>query len=119
MSFRVYFVLVFFSPFSIAITSLGEERANINAFRTFFVRLFDFCLFGFVGFLFFWGLGRAAVCNCGTPGTFLLPFLVGCDSPLSQQQILGFSCPLHLFENTWHFPPYNIPNPPVQGHKLE
>ena len=30
-----HFVLVFFSPFSIAITSLGEERANIGAFRAF------------------------------------------------------------------------------------
>ena len=30
-----YFVLVFFSPFSIAITSLGVERANLSAFRTF------------------------------------------------------------------------------------
>ena len=52
-----------------------------------FVRLFDLCLFGFVGFLFllclfgFVGflflldLGRAAVCDCGTPWTFLLPFL--------------------------------------------
>ena len=30
-----YFVLVFFSPFSISITSLGEERASLNAFRTF------------------------------------------------------------------------------------
>ena len=30
-----YFVLVFFSPFSIAITSLGEERANISTFRKF------------------------------------------------------------------------------------
>ena len=29
------FVLVFFSPFSIAITSLGEERAKLSAFRTF------------------------------------------------------------------------------------
>ena len=29
-----YFVL-FFSPFNIAITSLWEERANLNAFRTF------------------------------------------------------------------------------------
>ena len=28
-------VLVFSSPFSIAITSLGEERANLSAFRTF------------------------------------------------------------------------------------
>ena len=41
-----YFVLVFFSPFSIAITSLGEERANLSAFHT-FVRfaLVWFCLF--------------------------------------------------------------------------
>ena len=29
--------LVFFSPFSIAITSLGEERANLSAFHTWFV----------------------------------------------------------------------------------
>ena len=26
---------MFFSPFSIAITSLGEERANLSAFHTF------------------------------------------------------------------------------------
>ena len=30
-----HFVLVFFSPFSIAITSFGEEKANFSAFRTF------------------------------------------------------------------------------------
>ena len=30
-----HFVLVFFSPFSIVITSLGEERSNLGAFRTF------------------------------------------------------------------------------------
>ena len=30
-----HFVLVFFSAFSIAITSLGEERANPSAFRAF------------------------------------------------------------------------------------
>ena len=51
-----YFVLVFFSPFSIAITSPGEERANLSAFRT-------------------WCLERAAVCDCGTPCTFLLSFV--------------------------------------------
>ena len=41
-----YFVLVFFSPFSIAITLLGEERANLSAFRL-FVRfeLVWFCRF--------------------------------------------------------------------------
>ena len=38
------------------------------------VRLFDLCLFGFVS-SFSWGLGRAAVCDCGTPWTFLLPFV--------------------------------------------
>ena len=64
-----YFVVVFFSPFSIAITSLGEERANLTAFRT------------FVRFVLVWMcrfplplLGRAAVCDCGTPWTFLFPF---------------------------------------------
>ena len=42
-----YFVLVVFSPFSIVITSLGEERANLGAFHTFVrLRLFGFvCLF--------------------------------------------------------------------------
>ena len=30
-----HFVLVLFSPFSIAITSLGEERNNLSAFRMF------------------------------------------------------------------------------------
>ena len=41
-----YFVLVFFSPFTIANTSLGEGRANLSAFRA-FVRfaLVWFCLF--------------------------------------------------------------------------
>ena len=43
---RRYFVLVFFSPLSIAITSLGGARANLSVFRT-FVRFAPiwFCLF--------------------------------------------------------------------------
>ena len=66
-------ISVFFSPFSIAITSLVKEGANLNALRTFFsicaclvlsVSSSSSCL------------GRAAVCNCGTPWTFLLPFLL-------------------------------------------
>ena len=65
-----YFVIVFFRPFSIAITSLGEKRANLSAFRM-FVRfpLVWFCLFPLP-------LGRAVVCDCGTPWTFLLPFFL-------------------------------------------
>ena len=35
MSYLVLFVLVCFSPFSIAIASLGEERELTSAFRTF------------------------------------------------------------------------------------
>ena len=53
-----HFVLVFFSPFSIVITSLGEGSANLSAFR---IRLFGLCLFGFVGFLFLFGSGN----GCG------------------------------------------------------
>ena len=56
-----YFVLVYFSPFSIAITSLGEERANLSACLDLSVSSSS------------WGLGRAAVCDCGTSWTFLLP----------------------------------------------
>ena len=61
-----YFVLVFFIPFSIAITSPGEDGANLSAFRT-FVRfaLVWFCLFPL-------SLRRAAACDCGTSWTFLL-----------------------------------------------
>ena len=55
-----YFVLVFFSPFNIAITSLGEERDSL----VLSVSSSSLCL------------GRAAVCDCGTPWTFLLPFFV-------------------------------------------
>ena len=67
-----YFVLVFFSPLSIGITSLEDERANLSAFRT-FVR-FSFVLFFSVSSS-CWCLGMAAACDRGTPWTFLLPFL--------------------------------------------
>ena len=53
-----HFVLVFFSSFSIANTSLGEERELILVL---FIRLFDLCLLGFVGFLFLLKSGK----GCG------------------------------------------------------
>ena len=41
-----YFVLVLFSAFSIAITSLGQKRVNLSAFRTFVQFMFVwFCRF--------------------------------------------------------------------------
>ena len=46
--FIFLFYFFFFSSFSIAITSLGEERANLSAFRTFArFALVWFCLFPF------------------------------------------------------------------------
>ena len=77
-----HFVLVFFSPFSIAITSLGEERAYLSAFRT-FVRFVLVWILSVSSSS--WGLGRASVCDCGTPWTFLLPFFRWM-SPLSKKR---------------------------------
>ena len=58
-----YFVLVFFRPFSIAITILGEERANLSAFS--YVCSICACLFLSVSPS-SWCLGRVAACDCGT-----------------------------------------------------
>ena len=52
----VILFLGFVSPFSIAITSLVEERANLSAFHT-----FDLHMFGFVCFLFLLVSGK----GCG------------------------------------------------------
>ena len=70
-----HFILVFFSPFSIAITSLGEERANLSAFRTFVqFELVWICRLPLpVGV---WeGLRFVIV---ALPGLFLLPFFYCC-----------------------------------------
>ena len=72
MSYLVLFCSGVFSPFSIAITSLWEERADLGAFRT-FVRfaLVWLCLFPLP--LGVWeGLRFVIV---ALPGLFLLPFL--------------------------------------------
>ena len=64
-----YFVFLFFSPLSIAITSLGEERANLC-----FLYLCSICSYMVLS-TFSWCLGKAAACDCDTSWTFLLPFL--------------------------------------------
>ena len=68
-----YFVLVFFSPFSIAITSLEEERANLSAFRT-FVRFVLVWFYRFPLPLGVWkGLRFVIV---ALPGLFSYPFFL-------------------------------------------
>ena len=66
-----YFVLVFFGPFSIAMTSLGEERADLSAFRKFYS--ICACLVLSVSFS-SCCLGRTVACDYGIPWTFLLLF---------------------------------------------
>ena len=58
MSYLVLFCSCVFSPFSIAITFLGEERANLSVFRT-FVRFALVWFFSISSFS--WCLGRAVL----------------------------------------------------------
>ena len=61
---------VVFSPFRIAITSLGKERAGLCAFRAFVL----FCSCWFVSLSSYSLCQRfAAICDCGLFGVFVLP----------------------------------------------
>ena len=91
-----YFVFVFFSPFSIAITSLGEERAKLSAFCT-FVR---FALVWSVSSS-SWCLDRAAFCDSGTPWTFLL-HLFG-KRKQTESNIICLACSWEIY------PVYHVP----------
>ena len=68
--------VILFLCFSVLLVLRLPRLGKRELILVLFVRLFGLCLFGFVGFLFLLGLGRAAVCDCGTPWTFLLPFLL-------------------------------------------
>ena len=92
---------MFFSPFSIAITSLGEERANLSAFRT-FVRfvLVWICRFPFP--LGVWeGLRFVIV---ALPGLFsYLFFSIQCAIPTHSVNVANFDlhcfiCSLYVFQ---------------------
>ena len=84
-------VLVFFSPFSIAITLLGEERANFSAFRT-FVRFVLIWICRFPLPLGVWeGLRFVIV---ALPGLFSYLFLVVCaHSGIKVPEANEFVCP--------------------------
>ena len=71
----VLFCSCVFRPFSIAITSLGEERANLSVLCFSYVCSISACLVLSVSSS-SWCLGRAAACDCGTPWIFLLTFFV-------------------------------------------
>ena len=78
---------MFFSPLSVEITSLGEERANLSAFRTFVGFAFVwFCLFPFP--LGVWeGLWLVIVALPGLFSYLVLEYLLTC---LNNTDILFF-----------------------------
>ena len=66
----VFPCVILFLCFSVLLV-LRLPRFGLSAFRTFFsiCACLDLSVSSSS-----WGLGRAAVCDCGTPWTFLLPF---------------------------------------------
>ena len=70
----VFPCVILFLCFSVLLVLRLPRLGKRELILVLFVRLFGLCLFEFVGFLLLLGLGRAAVCDCGTPLTFLLPF---------------------------------------------
>ena len=71
----VFPCVILFLCFSVLLVLRLPRLGKRELILVLFVRLFGLCLFKFVGFLFLLGLERAAVCNCGTPWTFLLLLL--------------------------------------------
>ena len=72
----VFPCVILFLCFSVLLVLRLPRLGKRELILVLLVRLFGLCLFGFVGFLFLLGSGKGAVCDCGTPWTFLLPFFV-------------------------------------------
>ena len=72
----VFQCVILFLCFSILLLLRLPRLGKRELILVFCVLLFGLCLFGFVGFLFLLGSGKGCVCDCCTPWTFLLPFLL-------------------------------------------
>ena len=71
----VFPCVILFLYFSVLLVLRLPRLGKRELILVLFVRLFGLCLFRFVGFLFLLGSGKGCVCDCGTPWTFLLPFV--------------------------------------------
>ena len=67
--------VILFLCFSVLLVLRLPRLGKRELILVLFVRLFDLYLFGLSVSSSSWCLGKAAVCDCGTPWTFLLPFL--------------------------------------------
>ena len=95
----VFPCVILFLCFSVLLVLRLPRLGKTELILVLFVRLFGLCLFSLSISSSSWGLGRAAVSDCGTPWTFLLPFFsMICDcgySVTSYIQLYGFV--LHSF----------------------
>ena len=66
--------VILFLCFSVLLALRSPRLGKRELILLLFVRLFDLRLFWFICSSSSWCLGRAAVCDCGTPWTFFLPF---------------------------------------------
>ena len=64
-----FFVVILFLPFSVLLALRLPCLGKRELILVLFVRLFDLSVSSSS-----WCLGRAAVCDCGTPWTFFLTF---------------------------------------------
>ena len=73
---HVFPCVILFLCFSVLLVLLLPRLGKRELILVLFVCLFGLCLFRFVGFLFLMGSGKGCgFSDCGTPLTFLLPFL--------------------------------------------
>ena len=72
--FYVLPCIILFLCFSVLLALQLPRLGKRELIFVLFIRLFDLCLFGFVGFISLLVSGKAAICDCGTFWTFLLPF---------------------------------------------
>ena len=70
----VFPCVILFLCFSILLVLRLPRSGKRELILVLFVRLFGLCLFRLSVSSSSWDLGRAAVCDCGTPWTFFLPF---------------------------------------------
>ena len=72
----VFPCVILFLCFSVLLVLRLPSMGKRELILVLFVRLFDLSCFDLSVSSSSWGLGRAAVCDCGTPWTFLLPFFL-------------------------------------------
>ena len=91
----VFPCVILFLCFSVLLVLRLSRLGKRELILVLSVRLVGLCLFRFVGFSSSWGTGRAAVCDCGTPWTFLLPFSNTAITSTQEKSALSLNRTVH------------------------